>query len=440
MTPVKRKMALGSFRFVHAADIHLDGPTGGIAGLDDDHIVQQVRRATRDTFEKLIDCVLNQKANFLVIAGDLFDESDRDIHTGLYFCRQMGRLREAGVPVYVLHGNHDAGSGITGDLPLPDNVHVFPADRVGTFRVETLEVVLHGRSYPTREVRENLATSYPDPVPYAFNIGVLHTALDGSDGHESYAPCSVADLVAKNYDYWALGHVHTHRVIHEHPHIVYPGKLQGRHVREPGPGGAVLVEVADGRVRELHFLPLDTVRWAVLEVDIASVQTEAKVEKRVAHVLRRAWRETDGRLLMCRVVLRGATPLHERLTARWPRLTDEVRALAAGFGPDGPQIERLDIVTEPPAGPHAATRDELDALGRILDETTKNTKFRKRLLEELDPVLTRLPPDVRAVLEDPVMTALLGGEPDLRPLLQAARAEIMGRIDAGENGEKTNVN
>ena len=73
---------------------------------------------------------------------------------------------------------------------------------------------------------------------------MLHTSCDGKPGHASYAPCSSGDLVARGYHYWALGHVHQFEVLHEFPHIVYPGNLQGRSVRDTGPKGAMRVSVS----------------------------------------------------------------------------------------------------------------------------------------------------------------------------------------------------
>ena len=135
----------------------------------------------------------------------------------------MGRLNNAGIPVYLLQGNHDAESQITRRLELPENVHLFSSRKPQTFEPDELSVALHGQSFRQRNVTENLALVYPDPVSGAFNIGVLHTGLGGMGGHENYAPCLLGDLVNKGYDYWALGHVHQAEVLHKQPHIVFPG-------------------------------------------------------------------------------------------------------------------------------------------------------------------------------------------------------------------------
>ena len=172
----------------------------------------------------LVDQAIEEEIDFLVIAGDLYDGTWRDYKTGLFFAERMGRLNHARIPVFLLHGNHDAQSQITRPLVLPDNVNVFGIRRAETFQIEELNVALHGQSFRQAVVTDNLVPGYPSPIDGAFNIGVLHTALGGMGEHANYAPCSLAELVAKGYDYWALGHVHQGQVLHKQPHVVFPGK------------------------------------------------------------------------------------------------------------------------------------------------------------------------------------------------------------------------
>ena len=224
------------FRFLHAADIHLDSPLIGLSDIEG-RVAERIRTAPRAAFELLVEQAIEEEVNFLVIAGDLYDGTWRDYKTGLFFAEQMGRLNQARIPVFLLHGNHDAQSQITRPLVLPDNVNVFGIRKAETFQIEELSVALHGQSFRQAATTDNLVLGYPSPIDGAFNIGVLHTALGGMGEHANYAPCSLAELVAKGYDYWALGHVHQGQVLHEQPHVVFPGNLQGRHVRETGPKG-----------------------------------------------------------------------------------------------------------------------------------------------------------------------------------------------------------
>ena len=162
----------------------------------------------------------------------------RDMSSGSYFARAMGRLEQAGIPAYVLNGNHDDASVLTKSVPWPPNVHRFGSRKAETFQIEHLGVALHGWSFAQAAAPENLALSYPDAVPHAFNLGVLHTSLSGHVGHDRYAPCEIAELRARGYDYWALGHVHDHQIASRAPHVVFSGNLQGRNIRETGSKGA----------------------------------------------------------------------------------------------------------------------------------------------------------------------------------------------------------
>ena len=145
--------------------------------------------------------------------------------------------------------------------------------RARTLVIDELGVAIHGQSFPSGAVAQNLAQNYPTPRSDLFNIGLLHTSASGSSAHATYAPCSVADLVAKGYDYWALGHVHTRSTLCENPPIVFPGNLQGRHINEPGERGFMLVTVEGNHVQEVQFVPMDVLRWQRVEVNFSGTAT-----------------------------------------------------------------------------------------------------------------------------------------------------------------------
>ena len=212
-------------RFIHAADPHLDSPLRGLEAHEGAPVAV-LRGATRRAFENLVNLAIDEGEDFLVIAGDLYDGDWKDYSTGLFFRGQMARLKQKGIPVYLIAGNHDAASVISKKLSLPDNVHVFSTRTVESKQVDVLPVVIHGRGFPHRAVPENLAEEYTAAVAGKFNLGLLHTSLTGRPGHDTYAPCSENDLRDKGYDYWALGHIHQPEVISEDPWIVFAGNCQ----------------------------------------------------------------------------------------------------------------------------------------------------------------------------------------------------------------------
>jgi DNA repair exonuclease SbcCD nuclease subunit len=137
---------------------------------------------------------------------------------------------------------------------LPQHVTLFPHEQSGQLVLEEHGVAVHGQSFATRAVTHDLTRNYPKAVPGLFNIGLLHTSLTGRPGHENYAPTAPDALIAREYDYWALGHVHAREIVREDPWIVFPGNLQGRQIRENGPKGATLVTVSDGRVARVSWV------------------------------------------------------------------------------------------------------------------------------------------------------------------------------------------
>lgn len=418
-----------SFRFLHAADIHLDSPLRGLAGQEGS-AAERIRGATREALGELVTLAIAEEVAFLIIAGDLYDGDWRDYRTGLFFAAQMGRLNEAGIPAFVLHGNHDAESQITRRLSLPGNVRVFGSRGPETFVLDELGVALHGQSFRRRDERENLVPSYPAPLDGNLNIGVLHTGLGGMGGHENYAPCALADLVAKGYDHWALGHVHQFQVLHEHPFVVFPGNLQGRHIRETGPKGAVLVTVTDGLVTDLTPVPVDVVRWSLVPVPLDPGTRVADAAGRMRAALEQAVdRQADGRLLACRIELRGRTDAHAELLAAEDHLLAEARSVALGLGVDAAWVEKVVVATCPDSdtASHAARSDALGELQRMLEEAHSDPALLERLGEDPGQMLQRLPHAVRVDVErDSVLNTALEG--DQRALIAAVLPHLLARL------------
>ncbi|EAR23125.1 Metallophosphoesterase [Nitrococcus mobilis Nb-231] len=395
--------------------------------------MEQIRSATRVAFDNLISQAIEEEVSFVIIAGDLYDGDWRDFQTGLFFSHQMGRLGKVGIEVFLLYGNHDAESQITKRLSLPENVKVFPSRNPGTFALDELSVVLHGQSFRQRDVTENLVPQYPDPVEGMFNIGVLHTALGGLGGHENYAPCSLDDLVAKGYDYWALGHVHNGQILHEHPHVVFPGNIQGRHIRETGPKGAQLVTVEDRQIAEFTSLFPDVARWARLPVSVEKCARTADVIDRVRQAIEEAVSsEADGRLLACRIELRGQTSLHAELLVSMDHLLAEARSAALSIGADAAWIEKLVVATEP-ALDHKAAAGRQDALGelqRMIGEAGSDEGLVGKLEADIAEMVRKLPLDLRKDVEDPVLRSAMEG--DYAALIAHVADYLNGRLIAGE--------
>jgi DNA repair exonuclease SbcCD nuclease subunit len=403
------------FTFIHAADLHIDSPLASL-GLKDKTVAERFSDAGRRAVEALVTETIESKAAFLIISGDIFDGDWKDVTTGLFFVRAISALHRAGIPVFIVKGNHDAESVISRGLPYAETVHVFPSDKAATLPIETHRVALHGRSFPSRLTSDFVAT-YPVRREGWLNIGVLHTSLDGTRGHEGYAPCTVDDLKRFGYDYWALGHVHAAEIVSRDPWIVYPGNLQGRSVRETGAKGAMRVTVENGRIVEVAQLKLDCARWAHLTVDVSKAANEADVIEQISAELTGAHAQSEGRPMAVRVTLVGATALHNKLVARRELLQDDLRA--SGFRlSDDCWVEQVKVKTALPqraAAPRPAA-ESLD-VDILLEQVANDPGFAADLAELVLAIKARLPRDLHDRFSDAAM---------LRALACDARALLVG--------------
>lgn len=386
------------FRFIHAADPHLDSPLQGLE-VHEGAPVDLLRGATRRAFENLVQLALDEAVDALVIAGDVYDGDWKDYSTGLFFRGQMVRLFDQGVPVYLIAGNHDAASVISKKLSLPANVHVFSTRTAESMDVTGHPVIIHGRGFPNRAVPENLVKDYPAAVPGKFNLGLLHTSLTGRPGHDTYAPCSEADLREKGYGYWALGHIHQPEVISQDPWIVFAGNCQGRHARETGPRGCRLVTVNDSLVVEsADWHTLDVVRWQELNVDLAGIENDSDALRRASEAMDNAVIAAEGRLVAVRIAITGATSLHGSFHREVYRWRAELLARAQDHGAGAIWIERIKISTAPVYD--VAQLVERDALTKIVVESLDQAHAELPTLPaEIEEMLGVLPPDVRGEVE-----------------------------------------
>ena len=371
------------FRFLHAADIHLDSPLSGLSryeGLPEDDI----RGATRAAFDNLVQRAVDEAVDFVVIAGDLFDGDWKDMGTGLYFARAIGRLDQAGIPVFLLSGNHDAESVLTRSVPWPPNVRLFGTRRPETHTLPDLAVAVHGQSFATPAVTDNLVLAYPNATDHHFNIGMLHTALAGRPGHAAYAPCSLDDLKSKHYDYWALGHVHEHEIVSEDPYVVFPGNTQGRTIREAGPKGAVIVTVEDAQVVTIERVELDVLRWARVEVDCTDAPADAVPSLMRASLLSVWQGNAAGLPLVARISLTGQTPDAGALHDGVGSLRDDARAVSASISPDL-FIEKVKVLVTAPAQTQQMVIG--DDLASLIGQAATDPTLAALLAEDLAPFL-----------------------------------------------------
>lgn len=412
-------------KFIHAADIHLDSPLNNLKPYDGAP-TEDFRQCTRRAFENLIELAIVEKVAFVLISGDLYDQDWKDFSTGLYFQKQMGRLRDAGIGVFIIKGNHDAASQITRSLILPDNVRVLSSDQPESIRLDEIRVAIHGQSFSTPAIKKDLSRKYPKPLDGYYNIGMLHTCLSGREGHEPYAPCDLSRLINTGYDYWALGHVHQHEIIHENPYVIYAGSLQGRHIREVNPKGCVLVSVDDTHKTEIEFMPLDVIRWVHVRVDARDIDTPYDLRDRVEQQLKEIAGEHNGMPVAARILIEGETSISDEILSDVDQWINIIRGITVSSGTGCVWIEKIKFNLWMPAGDcqSMVTDGAIGEVFLILDEMKHNAETCQEISAELMELEKKLPPEMKHTSD-----GIKPGSPEwVFELLNQVQPGLIGRL------------
>ena len=310
--------SLEPFRFLHTGDLHLDSPVEGLSSEAPPEILGVLRNATTDAWRAIVRTALEEAVDFVVIAGDVFEVASPSLLGQTRFRDGLAQLAAAGIPSFVVHGNHDPLDGRSWSPALDFSAEVH---RFGTAAGESVPVLrggreiarIHGRSYPRAAVRDNYAADFRADPGAPFSIGLLHTNVGDRPGHGNYAPCSVEDLRASGMDYWALGHIHQPGQVLADPPSYYAGIPQGRDPGELGARGCYVVDVDAAKRVTARFIATDVARWHPLEVSIAGLADDEALGRECREAIGTATDAADGRSLVIRLRVVGRGPLHAHL-------------------------------------------------------------------------------------------------------------------------------
>jgi DNA repair exonuclease SbcCD nuclease subunit len=417
------------YRFVHTADIHLDSPLRTLA-LRNAELSELIGLATRRSFVRIIDLCLEEQVDALVIAGDLYDGDQTSMKTARFLAEQLARLHEAGIQTFIIRGNHDALSKITAELVMPDSVKVFGsvAETITIDRAPGgFPVAIHGLSFAKPQAPESLVRHYAVPIPDAVNIGIMHTSLGGSAGHDLYAPCSVADLRQTGFRYWALGHIHKRSAVEDASSaIVMSGIPQGRDINEDGPKSVSLVTIRDDRSVVIEERRTAVAQFERLVVDVSKAADWRDVVIEAEGMLERHSLKVSADHLVARVEVTGATELAWRIRRDVDILRTELETHGAKIG--NVWIEK--VVTSPVAAPRQDVRTgALDELAAIIDsEIHGSTEYRDEVRSIADELRSQLPAELREIFgRDEASFERL-----LAQFAKDGAAQVMARLRGGE--------
>jgi DNA repair protein SbcD/Mre11 len=417
-----------AYRFVHAADIHLDSPLRSLA-LRDPGLSDLIGNATRRAFIRIIDLCLDEQVDALLLAGDLYDGHQTSMKTARFLAEQIRRLHEAGIRAFIIRGNHDALSRITKELTFPDSVTVF-GGRAEVMEIDRpkgdIPVAIHGLSFAQPHAPEALIGKYKPAVEGAINIGILHTSLAGAPGHDLYAPCSLADLAATGFNYWALGHIHKRSVVEGRCTIVMPGMPQGRDINEAGAKSVTLVTIADDRSIRVEERITSVAQFERVCVDVTNIDNWPVLVREAGRSVELARHGVTSEQLVVRLRLTGATPLAWRIRRDLDLLKTELDDGASVLG--ACWIEKLEIDCHVPSMVPGSPGNPLTELHRLIDEeVVRSDAFQAEVTAIAEELRAQLPQECRNILGSD--EAAFGAK--IAELVNEGTDDVLARLHAG---------
>ncbi|MDD4028563.1 MAG: DNA repair exonuclease [Caldisericia bacterium] len=317
-----------NIRFIHCSDLHLEAPFKGVQ-LENEEIWKQLEGSTFKSFEKVVQTAIAQQVDFVVIAGDIYNSSMKSIRAQLFFLNQMRLLAHHQIPCLFVHGNHDSLDSWMIKAEFPTSIFQFSpfvsCKSLYRDNEDTPYVNIIGYSYPSRDIQKNIAkeiAAFSQSLdPNTYNVGLLHCNVGGDPTTENYAPCSLQDLLASNIHYWALGHVHTRKILHDdHPAVVYPGNIQGLHINDTQKKGFYIVNVHDGET-ECSFIETSSFLWFHPTIQVQEKHIDSLIESMIQEMVDQT-QDSPG---IFRFELEGHTPLHQELQNHNQEMEETIR-------------------------------------------------------------------------------------------------------------------
>ncbi|WP_188455213.1 metallophosphoesterase family protein [Virgibacillus oceani] len=298
--------------FIHAADLHLDSPFKGLARIPE-HIFKEVQESTFAALERLVETAIQKQVDFVLLAGDLFDNERQSLKAQIRLRKAFEKLNEYNIAVYLSYGNHDYIKGNIHPIDYPENVFIFHEETIKhyTYKRDGRNLAsIYGFSYETRAILTNKAKEFKiadETIP--FHIAMLHGSIASNTKHDVYAPFKLTDLTQQHFDYWALGHIHQREIVSENPPVVYPGNTQGRHRKESGEKGCYHVTL-EGNTANLTFIPLQAITFHSLAVNISACDYPHQLERLIERAVHEHQEINSSHLLS--IKLTTANQEHKR--------------------------------------------------------------------------------------------------------------------------------
>jgi DNA repair exonuclease SbcCD nuclease subunit len=269
-------------KFIHTSDLHIGGTFKGLSHLPN-HLLKIIQDAPMKALVNIVDNAIKNEIDFLLISGDVFDNPYPSPKHQYLFVKQMERLNENKIKVYICKGNHDGNIGRWLSLEMPINVYIFRDDEVNEYIFEkdgNKIASIQGFSYSSNSNFNRMANNFRRNTDVHYNIALYHGSKEGDNTHAPYAPFSISELLNKHFDYWALGHIHKCTILCNDPFIIYPGSPQGLSIKETGIKGSYLVQFKENQTN-VEFIKTNAISWVKEQIKIDENNTLREITTKI---------------------------------------------------------------------------------------------------------------------------------------------------------------
>jgi len=318
----------GPVKLLCTGDLHLGRHPAGIPdSLDGKEF------SPGKIWEGLVEKAIDYPVDLVIVAGDIIDRKNRYFETYGDFESGVRKLTEAGIPLYLVSGNHDFDA-VPDLLDGLSDKNIKQLGRNGEWESVRLElgegsaIRIAGWSYPNRHVKytplDRLKDRYEDNIP---TVGVLHGDLGSSDSR--YAPISETDLQRAGVDTWIIGHLHNPNLRSRlSPFVLIPGSPQPLDRTESGLHGPWILTVGnDGSVGAEQF-PLANLRYEKVTIDVSNMERIEEIPpafySRVEQTVGES-RNVKTKLLAIDLELKGRTSIYDDLKTKFRELAKDLR-------------------------------------------------------------------------------------------------------------------
>ncbi|OPJ61676.1 metallophosphoesterase family protein [Clostridium oryzae] len=299
---------MNSVKILHCSDFHFDTVFSDLT-LEK---AEQRREDIRENLGSIIELAKEEKVNFILIAGDMFDNTMVRYETITYIRDKFCSIPET--QIFISPGNHDALTerSFYKDIIWPDNVHIFTTE-MQCFSYDELNADVYGRAFSESYERESFLNNFKASDENRINIMCIHGDFTASSNISDYNAVTTEHISNSKLDYLALGHIHSYSGINKSGDTLwaYSGCPEGRGFDEQGDKGVLVGEIYKGHA-DLRFVKTCKRVYLTYEVDITGAENYDNIMTKIIDEIEKNMEYQDvGEAIqnmsqnLCQIVLKG---------------------------------------------------------------------------------------------------------------------------------------